>query len=89
MLKASDQGLLISYFTLAVSDTGIGIPREHHEIIFDLYTQLPLPGKRRADKRDCGVLVVDKSVANIGRKRRRVANVGIGLAFCKACRRTA
>jgi len=76
-------GITKDMVSLAVSDTGIGIPREHHEIIFDLYTQLPLPGERRADKRDCGTLAVDKSAANIGSERRRIANVGIGLAFCK------
>lgn len=68
---------------LAVSDTGIGIPREFHETIFDLYTQLPLSGERTADKQDCDEGAVDKIPAGIGRERRRMANVGIGLAFCK------
>jgi signal transduction histidine kinase len=76
-------GITKDMVSLAVSDTGIGIPREHHEIIFALYTQLPLPGERRADKRDCGAGAVDKGVAGIGRERRRMASVGIGLAFCK------
>ena len=76
-------GITKDMVSLAVSDTGIGIPREHHEIIFALYTQLPLPGERSADKRDCGAGVVDKGAAGIGRERRRMASVGIGLAFCK------
>jgi len=68
---------------LAVSDTGVGIPRKFHKTIFDLYTQLRLPGGRRADKQDCGAGTVDKGAAGIGRERRRMASVGIGLAFCK------
>jgi signal transduction histidine kinase len=68
---------------LAVSDTGIGIPRKFHETIFDLYTQFRLPGEREADKQDCGARTTDKSAAGIDRERRRMANVGIGLAFCK------
>ncbi len=60
---------------LAVSDTGIGIPREFHETIFDLYAQFRLPGERSTDKQKCS--------AGYGRERRRMANVGIGLAFCK------
>ena len=76
-------GITKDMITLAVSDTGIGIPREHHEIIFDLYTQLPLSGERRADNQDCAALAVDKSAAGIGNERRRMASVGIGLAFCK------
>ena len=76
-------GITKDMVSLAVSDTGIGIPREHHEIIFALYAQLPLPGERRADKRDCGAGAVDKGDAGIGRERRRMASVGIGLSFCK------
>lgn len=68
---------------LAVSDSGIGIPRKFHETIFDLYTQFRLPGERSADKQDCGAGTVDKSAAGLGRERRRMASVGIGLAFCK------
>jgi signal transduction histidine kinase len=68
---------------LAVSDTGIGIPRKFHETIFDLYTQFRLPGERGADEQDCGAGAMDKSAAGNGRERRRMASVGIGLAFCK------
>ena len=68
---------------LAVSDTGIGIPRQFHEAIFDLYTQISPPGERRADRQHCEAGAVDKSAAGIGLKRRRMASVGIGLAFCK------
>jgi len=68
---------------LAVSDTGVGIPRKFQQTIFDLYTQFRLPGERHADKRDCGAGAVDKGDAGIGRERRRMASVGIGLAFCK------
>jgi signal transduction histidine kinase len=68
---------------LAVSDTGIGIPREFHKTIFDLYTQLRLPGERRADQRDGDTGALDKSAAGAGREKKRMANVGIGLAFCK------
>jgi signal transduction histidine kinase len=68
---------------LAVSDTGIGIPAKFHEAIFDLYTQFRLPGERRADKQDCGSGAVGKSAAGNGREKRRMASVGIGLAFCK------
>jgi len=68
---------------IAVSDTGIGIPRKFHETIFDLYTQFRLPGERSADKQDCGAGAVERSAAGNGRERRRMASVGIGLAFCK------
>ena len=68
---------------LAVSDTGVGIPRKFHQTIFDLYTQLRLPGERYADKQDCGAGAVNKGVAGTGHERRRMASVGIGLAFCK------
>ena len=68
---------------IAVSDTGVGIPRKFHETIFDLYTQFRLPGERSADKQDCGAGAVEEGAAGIGRERRRMANVGIGLAFCK------
>ena len=68
---------------IAVSDTGVGIPRKFHETIFDLYTQFRLPGERSADKQACGARAVDEGAAGIGRERRRMANVGIGLAFCK------
>jgi signal transduction histidine kinase len=68
---------------LAVSDTGVGIPRKFHQTIFDLYTQFRLPGERHADKQDCGAGAVNKGVAGTGHERRRMASVGIGLAFCK------
>jgi len=68
---------------LAVSDTGIGIPSECHEIIFDLYTQIPIHGERRTDNRDRTAGAVEKSAAGTVRRRKRMANVGIGLAFCK------
>ena len=68
---------------LAVSDTGVGIPRKFHQTIFDLYTQFHLPGERHADKQDCGAGAVNKGVAGTGHERRRMASVGIGLAFCK------
>ena len=68
---------------LAVSDTGVGIPRKFHETIFDLYTQFRLPGERHADKQDCGAGAVNKGVVGTDRERRRMASVGIGLAFCK------
>ena len=68
---------------IAVSDTGIGIPRKFHETIFDLYTQFPVPGERSADKQDCGAGAVNRGVVGIGSERRRMASVGIGLAFCK------
>jgi signal transduction histidine kinase len=68
---------------LAVSDSGIGISDKYHKTIFDLYTQLRLPGERGADRQDRDARGVDKGAANIGRGKRRMANVGIGLAFCK------
>lgn len=68
---------------LAVSDTGIGIPREFRETIFDLYTQLRLPGARSQDKQGCESGGMNKCAGGIGRDRRRMVNVGIGLAFCK------
>lgn len=75
-------GLTDDTVLLAVSDTGIGIPREHHKIIFDLYTQIPLRGERMSDKSDAAE-VTNKRSAGAGRGRKRMANVGIGLAFCK------
>lgn len=67
---------------LAVADNGIGIPREYHERIFDLYTQIQLPGERRGDRPP-----VNRGPEAPGapprEERRRIANVGIGLAFCK------
>lgn len=68
---------------LAVSDTGIGIPREFQETIFDLYAQVRLPGERSAGRQGCGEGAGDKGAAGTGPDRRRMANVGIGLAFCK------
>lgn len=68
---------------LAVSDTGIGIPHEFHETIFDLYNQIRLPGERRAVRQDHGTRTMDKNANVIGSERRQMSNVGIGLAFCK------
>ncbi len=68
---------------IAVSDTGIGIPKEFRETIFDLYTQIRLPGERRQDKQGNESGGVNERTGVIGSDRRRVVNVGIGLAFCK------
>ena len=76
-------GITADTVLLAVADTGIGIPAEFHETIFDLYTQLRPPGGRRPDTQDGGENTRNKSIASIGRERRRMTNVGIGLAFCK------
>ena len=68
---------------LAVSDNGIGIPREYQETIFDLYAQVPLRGGKRAAKPDWEVETHLEHAAGGGPAKRRVANVGIGLAFCR------
>jgi len=68
---------------IKVSDTGIGIPKEFHETVFNLYTQVRLPGERGHDRqgRDSGA--TNKSASGIGRDKRKMTTVGIGLAFCK------
>jgi signal transduction histidine kinase len=68
---------------IAVADTGIGIASQYHETIFDLYTQINIPGERRADGQDSGTDTGAKSASGIERKKGRMANVGVGLAFCK------
>ena len=68
---------------LTVSDTGIGIPQIFHKTIFELYTQLCLPGERNSMKQDDAKADVSKTAAGDCRERRRMTNVGIGLAFCK------
>lgn len=68
---------------IAVSDTGIGIPKEFQETIFDLYTQLRLPGERKRDRQACESKGANEGAGVIGSDRRRMVNVGIGLAFCK------
>ena len=83
IILMTKDGITEDTVLIAVSDTGIGIPRKCHESIFDLYAQIPLPGERRTDKKDSGAGGVNKSVAAPGCERRRMANVGIGLAFCK------
>jgi two-component system sensor histidine kinase/response regulator len=68
---------------IAVSDTGIGIPEEFHETIFDLYAQCRIPGERRQDRRGGEGSKPHAGAGGPGRDRRRMSNVGIGLAFCK------
>ncbi|MBI4632642.1 MAG: HAMP domain-containing histidine kinase [Deltaproteobacteria bacterium] len=68
---------------IAVSDTGIGIPKEFQETIFDLYTQLRLPGERKRDRQACESKGVNEGAGVTGSDRRRMVNVGLGLAFCK------
>jgi signal transduction histidine kinase len=75
-------GITADTVLIAVADTGIGIANQYHETIFDLYTQLPISGERRADRQDNGAKAAEQSSGRIRRKG-RMANVGIGLAFCK------
>ncbi len=63
---------------IGVSDTGVGIPREFQETIFDLYAQAPSDGRPRDGRsRDAG------ENGKAGRGRPRMVNAGIGLAFCR------
>ena len=83
IILTTKDGIAKDMVLLAVSDTGIGISHEYHETIFDLYTQLRLPGERKANRQDHDTGTVDKRTAGSDRGKRRMANVGIGLAFCK------
>lgn len=83
IILMTKDGITADTVLIAVADTGIGIASQYHETIFDLYTQITIPGERRGDRQDRGAGAGEKSATVTNRKRGRMANVGIGLAFCK------
>ena len=66
----------------AVSDTGIGIPREKHTMIFDAFTQADASSTRQFEGPGLG-LTISKRLADLMRGRIQVeSTVGVGTTFC-------
>ncbi len=65
----------------AISDTGIGIPREKQDIIFDIFTQADSSMTRRFGGTGLGLAICRQLTRLMGGEIRVRSNVNIGTAF--------
>jgi signal transduction histidine kinase len=67
--------------TIAVADQGIGIAREHQEIIFDEFRQVHAPRSKRPSGTGLGLTLVKKFVEMHGGTVRVESELGKGSVF--------
>lgn len=73
-----DDGLL----TVAVQDTGIGIPQENHELIFEEYSQIKNSMQRRSKGTGLGMPLSKKLAELLGGHVELKSQPGVGSTFC-------
>lgn len=66
---------------LQVSDTGVGIPPEAHEVIFEEFSQLQNPERDRSKGIGLGLALVRRLVDLLGTRLELVSRVGKGSVF--------
>ncbi len=78
-MESSDTG--VDFLTVAVSDTGPGIPADKHRAIFDPFTQLDSTAAKKSSGTGLGLSITKKLVELLGGSIHVASTVGKGTTF--------